>query len=78
MIRRARWFWIFLVALLVTMEPAMGAGSWTPLSRTPPISVGLMVWAFLTGLLLLAGAHFSATRFALRAAREAEREEAAK
>lgn len=42
------------------------------------ISVGLMVWAFLTGLLLLAGAHFSATRFALRAAREAEREEAAK
>ena len=39
------------------------------------ISVGLMMWAFLTGLLLLAGAHFSATRFALRAAREAEREE---
>ena len=42
------------------------------------ISVGLMVWAFLSGLLLLAGAHFSASRFALRAARETEREENAR
>ncbi len=42
------------------------------------ISVGLMMWAFLSGLLLLAGAHFSATRFALKLAREAEAEEAAK
>ncbi len=44
------------------------------------ISVGLMMWAFLSGLLLLAGAHFSATRYTLRLAREAqagEREEAA-
>jgi YihY family inner membrane protein len=40
------------------------------------ISVGLMMWAFLSGLLLLAGAHFSATRYTLRLAREAEREEA--
>jgi uncharacterized BrkB/YihY/UPF0761 family membrane protein len=32
------------------------------------ISVGLMMWAFLSGLLLLAGAHFSATRYALREA----------
>jgi len=38
------------------------------------ISVGLMMWAFLSGLLLLAGAHFSATRHTLRLAREAERE----
>ncbi len=30
------------------------------------ISVGLMMWAFLSGLILLAGAHFSATRYALR------------
>jgi membrane protein len=36
------------------------------------ISVGLMMWAFLSGLLLLAGAHFSATRYTLRLAREAE------
>ncbi|WP_158791815.1 YihY/virulence factor BrkB family protein [Granulicella sp. L60] len=36
------------------------------------ISVGLMMWAFLSGLLLLAGAHFSATRCTLRLAREAE------
>lgn len=37
------------------------------------ISVGLMMWAFLSGLLLLAGAHFSATRYALSVAREEER-----
>ncbi len=30
------------------------------------ISVSLMLWAFLSGLMLLAGAHFSATRHALR------------
>ncbi len=40
------------------------------------ISVGLMIWAFLSGLLLLAGAHFSATRYTLRLAREAEAEAA--
>jgi len=39
------------------------------------ISVGLMMWAFLSGLLLLAGAHFSATRYALRVARESEEAE---
>jgi len=38
------------------------------------ISVGLMMWAFLSGLLLLAGAHFSATRYTLKLAREAENE----
>ncbi|MEO6807445.1 MAG: YihY/virulence factor BrkB family protein [Edaphobacter sp.] len=41
------------------------------------ISVGLMMWAFLSGLLLLAGAHFSATRYTLRLAREAGMEEKA-
>src|SRR6202034_2748346 len=41
------------------------------------ISVGLMIWAFLSGLLLLAGAHFSATRYALRLARQSEQEKAA-
>jgi YihY family inner membrane protein len=41
------------------------------------ISVGLMMWAFLSGLLLLAGAHFSATRYTLSLARQAEREKAA-
>ncbi len=34
------------------------------------ISVGLMMWAFLSGLILLAGAHFSATRHALRMAEQ--------
>ncbi|MGC8548716.1 MAG: YihY/virulence factor BrkB family protein [Acidobacteriaceae bacterium] len=41
------------------------------------VSVTLMIWAFLTGLLLLAGAHFSATRYARLAAREADAEETA-
>jgi membrane protein len=35
-------------------------------------TVGLMMWAFLSGLLLLAGAHFSATRHALQVARREE------
>ena len=38
------------------------------------VSVTLMMWAFISGLLLLAGAHFSATRYALQTARDAERE----
>jgi YihY family inner membrane protein len=41
------------------------------------VSVTLMMWAFLSGLLLLAGAHFSATRYALSAARQDERTERA-
>lgn len=36
------------------------------------ISVSFMMWAFLTGLLLLAGGHFSANRETLRQARVAE------
>ena len=35
-------------------------------------SVGLMLWAFLTGLLMLAGAHFSASRYTLRLVHEAD------
>ena len=41
------------------------------------VSVGLMMWAFITGLLLLAGAHFSATRYTRSVLRQAEREQAA-
>jgi YihY family inner membrane protein len=33
------------------------------------VSVGLMIWAFLTGLILLAGAQFSANRHTLKLAR---------
>jgi YihY family inner membrane protein len=36
------------------------------------VSVTLMMWAFLTGLILLAGAQYSATRFALRMVQESE------
>jgi membrane protein len=41
------------------------------------VSVGLMIWAVLSGLLVLAGAHFSATRYALSVAREEERAQGA-
>lgn len=37
------------------------------------VSVSLMLWAFVTGLLLLAGAHYSASRHALWLANQAER-----
>lgn len=40
------------------------------------VSVGLMIWAFITGLILLAGAHFSATRQSLRLAQKAEQQQA--
>jgi uncharacterized BrkB/YihY/UPF0761 family membrane protein len=40
------------------------------------VSIGLMFWAFLSGLLLLAGGHFSATRYALCVAREEASESA--
>jgi YihY family inner membrane protein len=39
------------------------------------VSVSLMIWAFLTGLILLAGAHMSATRHARRIAHQAQVEE---
>lgn len=39
------------------------------------VSVSLMIWAFLTGLILLAGAQMSATRHTLRLARQADLEE---
>jgi membrane protein len=40
------------------------------------VSVSLMMWAFLTGLLLLAGAHVSATRYTRALLRKAQLEEA--
>ena len=40
------------------------------------VSVSLMIWAFLTGLLLLAGAQYSATRHALRLAHKADEDAA--
>lgn len=40
------------------------------------VSVTLMIWAFLTGLLLLAGAYSCATRHALQVVREEDRKEA--
>jgi membrane protein len=40
------------------------------------VSVGLMMWAFITGLLMLAGAHYSATRYTLWLAHQADLEAA--
>ncbi len=40
------------------------------------VSVTLMMWAFVTGLLLLAGAHFSATRYTRALLRQAEADKA--
>jgi membrane protein len=40
------------------------------------ISVSLMMWAFLTGLLLLAGAHYSASRYAIHLTNQAKAERA--
>jgi len=39
------------------------------------ISVGLIIWGYVTGLLMLAGAHYSATRHTLYLARKAELEQ---
>jgi YihY family inner membrane protein len=41
-------------------------------------SVGLMLWAFLTGLLMLAGAHYSATGYSLKLVHQADVEADAK
>ena len=41
------------------------------------VSVAIMMWAFFSGLMLLAGAHFSATRYTLRVAREEEEKQKA-
>jgi membrane protein len=60
--------WIYIVWLLPWLDfPSVYGGFY--------ISVGIMMWAFLSGLLLLAGAHFSATRYTLRLAREAAEHE---
>lgn len=40
------------------------------------VSVGLMIWAFITGLILLAGAQYSATRQTLKLARMADQQQA--
>jgi YihY family inner membrane protein len=61
---------IYVFALpLMNLDAAYGPFS---------VSVGLMIWAFITGLILLAGAQFSATRHTLRLARRADIEEKAK
>lgn len=42
------------------------------------ISVGLIMWGYISGLLVLGGAHYSATRHTLRLAHQADVDEAAK
>ena len=64
--------WEMAKAIYVFVLPWMDLQSaYGPFS----VSVSLMIWAFLTGLILLAGAHMSATRHTLRLARQADIEE---
>lgn len=61
--------WEIAKYLYILALPHMDlAAEYGPFQNT----VGIMTWAFLSGLLLLGGAHFSAHRYALRMAREAE------
>lgn len=67
--------WELAKAIYVLVLPWMNLNAaYGPFS----VSVGLMIWAFITGLILLAGAQFSATRQTLRLARQAERRDNAK
>jgi YihY family inner membrane protein len=59
--------WEIAKYLYVLALPKLDFGSvYGPFQTT----VGLMTWAFISGLLLLGGAHFSANRYSLRMARE--------
>ena len=58
--------WEVAKYLYVLVLPRLDFGSVYGPFRT---TVGLMMWAFLSGLLLLGGAHFSANRYALAQAR---------
>ena len=64
--------WEIAKYLYVLVLPRLDFGSVYGPFRT---TVGLMMWAFLSGLLLLGGAHFSANRYALAQARLAEEED---
>lgn len=65
--------WEMAKMLYITALPWMDLRSvYGPFS----IAVSLMLWAFITGLLLLAGAHYSASRHALRLAYLADIERA--
>jgi membrane protein len=62
-------FWELAKRLYISALPWMDLHSvYGPFS----VSVSLMLWAFVTGLLLLAGAHYSASRHALRLAHLAD------
>ena len=65
--------WELAKRLYIAALPSMDLHSvYGPFS----VSVSLMLWAFITGLLLLAGAHYSASRHALRLAYQADLERA--
>jgi membrane protein len=64
--------WELAKAIYVFVLPWMDLESaYGPFS----VSVSLMIWAFLTGLILLGGAHLSATRHTLRLAHQVDLEE---
>jgi YihY family inner membrane protein len=60
-------FWEVAKRIYIALLPLLDFRSvYGPFS----VSVSLMMWAFVSGLLMLAGAHYSASRHALRLARE--------
>jgi membrane protein len=59
------------VASLPYMDLQNNEGTYGPFY----ISVGLILWGYISGLIILGGAHYSATRYALRMAHEADLEE---
>lgn len=64
--------WEFAKVIYIFVLPWLDLSSaYGPFS----VSVSLMIWAFITGLILLAGAQMSATRYALRLAHQADLEE---
>lgn len=65
---------IYIAALPhLDLDPREGSfGSYGPFYY----SVGLILWGYVSGLLLLGGAHYSATRYTLRMAHQSDMEEA--
>jgi membrane protein len=58
------------IAALPYLDLADANGSYGPFY----ISVGLILWGYVSGLLMLGGAHYSATRYTLRMAHQADME----
>lgn len=65
--------YLYIAALpYLDLDPKIGPyGSYGPFYY----SVGIILWGYVSGLLMLGGAHYSATRYTLRMAHQADMEE---